>query len=113
MSDSKTDLGVEPSAPGLSPSVEPVPVSPADAASIPNAGEFIRKASNLYHASLAMEDPADREIFATKIEVTLRATADWLTAIASAMSARSGETEGLAPKDASAVPQADAPEFPA
>src|ERR1041384_847960 len=40
MSDSKTDLGVEPSAPGLSPSVEPASSLAGSAASIPNAVDW-------------------------------------------------------------------------
>lgn len=34
--------GVADKSAGLSPEVEPVPVSPADAASIPNADDFVR-----------------------------------------------------------------------
>jgi len=105
MSDSASPDGDRAVAPSAS---SPQAVSPVPA-SIPSAGEFIRKASNLYHASLAMEDAADREIFARKIEVTCRATADWLTAIASAIEARRAGTEGSGAQHESAVTEGQTP----
>lgn len=149
------DLGVTPSGPGLSPTVEPVPVSPADAASIPNAVDWAalsagapacptakkpievtvvgRRCVYVNHYRIAggkpyfSENLPSHDLNTTLGEVLaafsdndirkalrekkakVKYYADFHAArAASAMSARSAETEGLSPKDASAVAKPDA-----
>jgi hypothetical protein len=109
------EQGASLSATGLSPSVEPAPVSPADAASIPSADlsrilALVDDAVARCPYSGSVTPPSSKPCKVCSATARDVAISNLRCLLTSAIEARSGETrQRLDPKDESAVPdRADA-----